>query len=103
MREIKAIHQVAHHRNGVCGQSFYAVVFTPLRYGRVGKFVATVFPEQGHVAVLQISGLPNVTFGENSWRGDRFESELRAAIAKWEDSEQARYDAMNLQEEPSAL
>lgn len=47
--------------------------------------VASVFDEPGHVAVFAVGKLSEpdvgVAFGENSYRGDRYEPELRAAIA----------------------
>lgn len=49
-----------------------------------------VFDESGSVAVVDVAKLSDpaigVAFGKNSWRGDRFEDELRAAI-KSEDSD----------------
>ncbi len=70
--------QIEHHRNGVGGESFHAVTF------KDGKatFVATVFEARGHVAVLQLGLLPDITFGTNSWRGDHYEDDLRNAIAQ---------------------
>ena len=76
------IQEIAHHRNGVSGNSFYAVLFTDEEGDRK---VATVFPEPGNVAVLSLGLLgetPTVSFGLNSWRGDFYEPELRAAIAR---------------------
>lgn len=49
------------------------------------RMLATVFDEPGHVAVVDVLKLSDpkigVAFGGNSWRGDRFEAELRQAIA----------------------
>jgi len=45
--------------------------------------VASVFPEPGCVAVYAVAELSKeegVAFGENSWRGDRYEATLRRAI-----------------------
>jgi len=51
---------------------------------RTCLMIATVFDEVGSVAVLQVDKLSDpgvgVAFGENSWRGDRYEAELREAI-----------------------
>lgn len=48
------------------------------------KMLGIVFDGPGRVAILDIDKLTDpaigVAFGENSWRGDRFEAELRAAI-----------------------
>lgn len=93
--------EVAFHRNGVCGASFHVVAFDGAPGSDVAgrRFVATVFAEDGHVAVLSLGGVydgagqriadgaPNV---DDAWRGDHFESELRAAIAKHQRAEEAR-------------
>lgn len=83
MTYVKAVHDVAHHRNGVAGESFYAVTFTD---NEGQAMVATVFPEPGAVAVLCLGLLAEgcITFGVNSWRGDYYEDELRAAVETYE-------------------
>jgi hypothetical protein len=70
---------IQHHRNGVMGEPFYAITFTE----EGSRKVATVFQANWHVAVLDIDLLAagNITFGENSWRGDNYAPQLRAAIA----------------------
>lgn len=54
------------------------------------RMLAVVFDAPGHVAVFDVAKLSDpaigVAFGENSWRGDRFQPELREAIAS-EDSD----------------
>lgn len=49
------------------------------------RMLGVVFDEPNHVAIFEIGKLADpaigVAFGENSWRGDRFERELRQAIA----------------------
>jgi hypothetical protein len=94
------IHEVAYHRNGVGGEPFYACHFTDNEEG--AEFIATVFQPppverdcdlQGEpdwtmiegyhnprVAVLRVDLLPAVTFGINSWRGDRYAQDLYHAI-----------------------
>ena len=76
------IEQIAHHRNGIDGESFHAILFTCPEYGRM---VATVFDGPGRVSVLNrdmlVGEANTVQFGVNSWRGDHYEAELRAAIA----------------------
>ena len=69
---------VAHHRNGVHGNSFYVVLFKHDHTAKVGK----VFDTPGNVAGLDVTMIAqnNIEFGENSWRGDEFESELRKAV-----------------------
>lgn len=74
------VRQVAWHRNGVGGTGFHAVLFD--NPGK-GLMVAIVFDEPGCCAVLKVEPLSTavgVAFGENSWRGDVFESALREAI-----------------------
>lgn len=79
------IQQIASHRNGVCGEPFYAVLFMEAEV----LMVATVFAKKGHVSVLGVGGLSHpdvgVTFGENSYRGDRYEATLRREICAWEE------------------
>jgi hypothetical protein len=72
---------IQHHRNGVFGAPFYAVTFDE---GNSRK-VAAVFEAAYHVAVFDLDLLAegNITFGENSWRGDTYETRLRAAIAEY--------------------
>lgn len=96
MTKVKSIAQIAHHRNGISGRSFYAVLFTCKDNGLM---VAAVFPSceddeglsvfneaEPEIAVFQLDGLMNetVAFGENSWRGDFYAGELFAAIREHE-------------------
>lgn len=73
------IETVAHHRNGVCGAPFHAVLF---RDPDEGPMLGVVFDAPHHVAAFHRDKLAQgtVAFGVNSWRGDRYESALRAAI-----------------------
>ena len=70
--------QVAHHRNGICGIDFHAVLFQDSPDGKTENFLATVFPEKGAVAVVGLDRIEQdgVAFGANSWRGDRYEADL---------------------------
>lgn len=100
---VKSIQEVAWHRNGIMGEGFYAVRFTsdidaddgtfggklkkPLYEPTDGKkdanFLAILFDEPGRCAVICLDLIPTcgVKFaGGNSWRGDHYETELRAAI-----------------------
>lgn len=91
-RLIRKIEQVAYHRNGISGQSFHVVTFrqfedSVLTPDEQPKMVAIVFEGRGHVAVFnrELLGRGVIDFGlvedgGNSWRGDQFEDELRAAI-----------------------
>lgn len=86
MRTIHKIDQIAYHRNGISGAPFHIIQFTtPERE----KFLAVVFDEPYHVAVFNIDLLlqGNIAFGDNSYRGDVFEPELRAAICDYEHEE----------------
>ena len=87
MGMIRKIESITRHRNGVCGNPFYVVMFTADCDGR-RRFIATVFDESGSCAVLDRDILHDgsVEFGVNSWRGDHFEAELRPAIAAYEDA-----------------
>jgi hypothetical protein len=95
---IKAIDEISYHRNGISGLGFYAVRFTsdieaddgafniyeqPDTAQPNAKFLACVFDEPGCVAVICTDRLEShgISFAKgNSWRGDRFEPELREAI-----------------------
>jgi hypothetical protein len=94
-RRIAKVVQVAYHRNGVGGEGFHAVVFEIVpelssRYYTRSKarqtLVASVFEGRGQVAIFNVAKLSDptigVAFGENAWRGDLYEKELRAAIRK---------------------
>lgn len=96
MTEIKRIEQIAYHRNGVCGVPFYAVIFTSKQDRKVERFVASVFPDSGCVSVIGLDRAlttDGVTFSLNSWRGDHFEDELRAAIVAWDIARHAEFFA----------
>ena len=77
---IQNIVNLARHRNGICGAPFYAVLFNDSESYKLG----IVFDSPYHVAILDFDRLvhSNITFGENSYRGDLYEAPLRAAIAK---------------------
>ena len=84
------IKEIAFHRNGICGAGFYAVLFTSKDQGdKLRNMVAAVFDEPNHVAVLDIDETQSGNIGfamGNSWRGDRFEPELRKAISDYENT-----------------
>lgn len=87
---IKKIKEMAHHRNGVSGESFYIVKFVSAEGGDI--LIGVVFAEGKHVAVFDQSliGEGEIRFGYNSFRGDVFEAELRAAIGAHEMKEYGR-------------
>jgi len=69
------------HRNGVCGEGFFAVLFKDLEENKT--MIASLFDEEGYCAVYEVKQLAegNITFAHgNSWRGDRYESELRELV-----------------------
>ncbi len=73
--------EVAWHRNGCSGESFYAVRFAD----GPARLLALVFEQPGRVVVIDpILAANTVAFGENSWRGDVYEAQLRKAITQFE-------------------
>ncbi len=84
MKPIK-VTELSYHRNGICGEGFYAVLFDWDDEGTRRKMVASVFDGKGRCAVYDVAQLAdgNIAFAQgNSWRGDNFEPELRKAIKK---------------------
>lgn len=80
--------RIEYHRNGISGEPFYACLFDCIESGEERRMMAVVFSEDSHCAVLDVDLLAqgNIVFGENSWRGDRYESLLRKAIKEWRES-----------------
>jgi hypothetical protein len=79
---------VAHHRNGICGEPFAAVVF--IENDR--RMVATIgfkgeAPDPITCRVLDIDMLTigNIAFGQNSWRGDDYGDVLAPLVSEWLD------------------
>jgi len=68
----------ARHRNGIDGVPFCVVLF----HDGESQKVAVLFDQEWHCAILDVTKLAagDIAFGSNSWRGDRFEPELRQAI-----------------------
>lgn len=88
-RLVRKVEAIAYHRNGICGAPFWVVRFVgSCEKGHRERFIATVFAEpRGACAVLSLEKLAadgDIAFGSNSWRGDHFEPELRAACEAWE-------------------
>lgn len=90
------IEEIARHRNGVSGEPFYVVRFAEPDEER--RMLAVVFEREdgpdehkpnGQCAVFNRALLADdvIAFGENSWRGDHYESFLRQAIAAWLDND----------------
>ena len=81
------VQEISYHRNGVCGEGFYVVLFTQGLGKDKERMVATLFDTGGQCAVLNVDLLDDdiCAFGENSYRGaDDFEPILRKAIAEYE-------------------
>lgn len=79
--KIHRIIDIDYHRNGICGAPFHVILFED-KGEEASRKVGIVFDSPYHVAVLDVAKLAEgtITFGHNSWRGDVFEPELRAAI-----------------------
>lgn len=103
MRLVTSVREIVYHRNGVGGEGFWAVRFLgPDDQGNENEFLGIVFEEPRYCAILSmrhrsraidVDG-PNFTgflsMAETdipigvAWRGDRYEPELREAIAQYE-------------------
>jgi hypothetical protein len=79
--KLKRIIHIEHHRNGIAGAPFHAVLFED-RGEDASRKLGVVFDAPGHVAVLDVAKLAagDIAFRCNSWRGDRYEPMLRMAI-----------------------
>ena len=79
---------IACHRNGICGAPFTVVLFED-GGGEGTRKVAILFEREYHCAVLDPAAvvMGDIAFGSNSWRGDRYESALRAETKKRLDCE----------------
>ena len=96
-RMIGKVESIAYHRNGISGAPFSVVTFTHRVEGepKPRNMVAVVFDAPYHTAVFDRDalGAGAIAFGgtddgQNSWRGDNFDAELRAAIAEHEAAEE---------------
>jgi len=78
---------IAYHRNGVSGNGFHVVTFINKDGNKNMHMVAILFENRFDIAVLNTDLLSAgvISSGENAWRGDNFEPELRSEIKKWED------------------
>ncbi len=70
---------IQYHRNGIAGAPFHILTF---RDSSQGRMIGIVFEDPHRVAVLNLDKLASgdIAFGSNSFRGDVYESHLRAAI-----------------------
>jgi hypothetical protein len=75
--------EIASHRNGIDGPPLHAIVFRDAEDKSSVK-PGVVFDKPWHIAVFDIGKLAecDVEFGSNSYRGDRYESQLRDAVKK---------------------
>ena len=92
--KIHRIIDIDFHRNGISGAPFHVVLFDD-KGPEASRKVGIVFDSPHHIAVLDVAKLAegNITFGQNSWRGDVFELELRAAVTERHRHIEALYDA----------
>lgn len=76
---VKKVWEIDSHRNGSFGAPFKVVLFQATNGCNM---VGVVFNAQYHVAVFDVDKLAkgDIAFESNSFRGDEFEIELRAAI-----------------------
>ena len=79
--------EIEYHRNGICGNGFNIVNFVFQDGRKYRKMMAVIFEEKGNCAVFdqEMLGQGNIKFGENSWRGDDFEKDLRREIELYYD------------------
>lgn len=79
--KLKRIIDIAYHRNGISGAPFHVILFKDTGE-EASRKMAIVFRDPHYVAVLDVDKLHagNITFAQNSWRGDVYEPELRKFI-----------------------
>ena len=80
MSELKNLQiiDMDYHRNGVGGSPFKVALVDDPTEGDTKLVI--MFEAEGHTAVLSLDQLiqnENITFGSNSFRGDRYEDVLR--------------------------
>lgn len=66
------------HRNGVAGMPFQVALVDDPNDGDTKLVI--MFEQEGHTAVLSLDQLiqnEDITFGSNSYRGDKYEAVLR--------------------------
>jgi len=81
---VKKIIDASYHRNGICGAGFWAILFESTE--TKDMMIASLFDESGYCAIYSVAQLveKNIKFArDNSWRGDRFEDELRPMLKTW--------------------
>ena len=79
------------HRNGVGGEPFNVAIVE--EDGR--KMLVVMFGEQYFTAAFDLDLLKEdvIEFGDNSWRGDHYDRELREPLAKFiSDQNEAKWE-----------
>ncbi|MFO0942311.1 MAG: hypothetical protein U0930_16355 [Pirellulales bacterium] len=78
---IQRIIEIDYHRNGISGAPFHVILFDD-KGEQASRKLGIIFDAPHSVAVLDVNMLAqgNIAFGQNSWRGDVYETELRAAV-----------------------
>jgi len=93
------IKKIDYHRNGICGNGFYSVLFDfnddETNKKAIRHMVATLFlDKEMNIAVYDVDLLAQGIneFGLNSWRGDQFYYDIKKAIDEKEakDEKEAR-------------
>ena len=80
-RKMIRILEVAFHRNGCSGESFYAIRFLDQRRLLLGL----VFEQPNRIVVIDpLHAAETVAAGVNSWRGDLYEETLRNVVDRFE-------------------
>jgi hypothetical protein len=92
------VFNIGHHRNGIDGAPFHAIVFRD-EGPETSVKLGIVFDTSSHVAVLDIAKLADcdVEFASNSWRGDVYEPPLRKAIKDYRRTGEAETDDVDRQ------
>lgn len=69
----------ARHRNGIAGEPFTVAIIKDVDGS---KKLVVMFEQEAHTAVFDLALLAEevIEFGENSWRGDEYESKLRETL-----------------------
>ncbi len=83
------IKDIDYHRNGIGGCGFHVITFTQKDGHRNQNMMAVLFDTDdfGYCSVFDtdLLGQGNIQFGQNSWRGDNYEREMRKVIAEERD------------------
>lgn len=76
-----------YHRNGVAGMPFKVALVDDVNDSDVKLVI--MFEAEGHTAVLSLNKLidEDISFGSNSFRGDKYEEVLRPELWDSEDEE----------------